>query len=70
MSLTLTVIDTINADAVENGDYVETDGIVGHVIKADDQGDVIVLTLRTDSDGEVDEYPLFASDVVNLLALR
>lgn len=68
--LTLTVIDTIAADQAEVNDYVDIDGIIGQVVDIDDQGDILVFTLRTDSDGESDEYPLFASDSVHLLTLN
>ena len=67
--LTLTVLDTVDADSVEVNDYIDVDGIVGQVVDTDDQGDIIVITLRNDSDGEIEDYPLFASDSVNLLTL-
>lgn len=68
--LTLNVIDTIDADAVEVHDYVEFDNIVGYVTAVADQGDHIAVSIRQDSDGEIEDYPLLANDPVNLLVLR
>lgn len=73
MGSDLIVTDTLYADQIERQDYVrftDTSGVVrtGFVLDTEDLGDVFLITLSDDVEGDKDSYEVTATEkVVDLM---